>query len=131
MGAIPCGGTSPLAREMTGDQVTIDVTEVIEHHGDAIVRGRYDGTFDKTKPQPNQSIGYTKDEGKWVANFETLPLMGSSAGGGDSTAPDLLRVAVSGRKDVRPHPHRRRHEFAPYMLVQTIRSAFRKEGRCT
>ena len=37
-----------VAREMTGDQVTIDVTEVIEHHGDVIVRGRYDGTFDKT-----------------------------------------------------------------------------------
>jgi hypothetical protein len=37
-----------VAREMTGDQVTIDVTEVIEHHGDTIVRGRYDGTFDKT-----------------------------------------------------------------------------------
>ena len=37
-----------VAREMTGDHVTIDVTEVIEHHGDAIVRGRYDGTFDKT-----------------------------------------------------------------------------------
>ena len=45
-------GTGPIrrwvAREMTGDHVTIDVTEVIEHHGDAIVRGRYDGTFDKT-----------------------------------------------------------------------------------
>ena len=37
-----------VAREMTGDQVTIDVTEVIDHHGDTIVRGRYDGTFDKT-----------------------------------------------------------------------------------
>jgi ketosteroid isomerase-like protein len=37
-----------VAREMTGDQVTIDVTEVIEHHGDTIVRGRYDGTYDKT-----------------------------------------------------------------------------------
>jgi hypothetical protein len=37
-----------VAREMTGDQVTIDVTEVIDHHGDMIVRGRYDGTFDKT-----------------------------------------------------------------------------------
>jgi len=33
---------------MTGDQVTIDVTEVIDHDGDTIVRGRYDGTFDKT-----------------------------------------------------------------------------------
>ena len=37
-----------VAREMTGDQVTIDVTEVIDHYGDTIVRGRYDGTFDKT-----------------------------------------------------------------------------------
>ena len=37
-----------VAREMTGDRVTIDVTEVFEHHGDTIVRGRYDGTFDKT-----------------------------------------------------------------------------------
>ena len=37
-----------VAREMTGDHVTIDVTEVIDHHGDTIVRGRYDGTFDKT-----------------------------------------------------------------------------------
>jgi hypothetical protein len=37
-----------VAREMTGDQVTIDITEVIDHHGGTIVRGRYDGTFDKT-----------------------------------------------------------------------------------
>ena len=37
-----------MAREITGDHVTIDVTEVLDHHGDAIVRGRYDGTFDKT-----------------------------------------------------------------------------------
>ena len=37
-----------VAKEMTGDHVSIDVTEVIEHHGDTIVRGRYDGTFDKS-----------------------------------------------------------------------------------
>ena len=35
-------------REMVGDSVTIDVTEVIDHYGDTIVRGRYDGTYDKT-----------------------------------------------------------------------------------
>ncbi|MEJ1229687.1 MAG: nuclear transport factor 2 family protein [Galbitalea sp.] len=35
-------------REMVGDGVTIDVTEVIDHHGDTIVRGRYDGSYDKT-----------------------------------------------------------------------------------
>jgi hypothetical protein len=37
-----------VAREITGDHITIDVTEILDHHGDAIVRGRYDGTFDKT-----------------------------------------------------------------------------------
>ncbi len=35
-------------KEMIGDSVTIDVTEVIDHYGDVIVRGRYDGTYDKT-----------------------------------------------------------------------------------
>jgi hypothetical protein len=35
-------------REMIGDSVTIDVREVLDHHGDTIVRGAYDGTFDKT-----------------------------------------------------------------------------------
>jgi limonene-1,2-epoxide hydrolase len=34
-------------KEMVGDSVTIDVTEVVEHYGDTIVRGRYDGTYDK------------------------------------------------------------------------------------
>jgi hypothetical protein len=37
-----------VAREMVGDKVTIEVTEVIDHHGDVIIRGRYDGEFDKT-----------------------------------------------------------------------------------
>ncbi len=35
-------------KEMVGDSVTIDVTEVLDHYGDVIVRGRYDGTYDKT-----------------------------------------------------------------------------------
>ncbi len=37
-----------VAKEMVGDHVTIEVTEVIDHYGDTIVRGRYDGDFDKT-----------------------------------------------------------------------------------
>ena len=36
------------AREMVGDHVTIGVTEVLDHHGDTVVRGAYDGTYDKT-----------------------------------------------------------------------------------
>ena len=37
-----------VAREMVGDKVSIDVREVLDHHGDTIVRGAYDGEFDKT-----------------------------------------------------------------------------------
>jgi ketosteroid isomerase-like protein len=37
-----------VAKEMVGDCVTIEVTEVIDHQGQVIVRGRYDGDFDKT-----------------------------------------------------------------------------------
>jgi hypothetical protein len=33
---------------MTGDKVSIDVREVLDHHGDTIVRGAYDGDYDKT-----------------------------------------------------------------------------------
>jgi hypothetical protein len=36
-----------VTREMTGDKVTIEVREVLDHYGDTIVRGAYDGLFDK------------------------------------------------------------------------------------
>jgi D-alanyl-D-alanine carboxypeptidase len=42
---------------------------------------------------PNRSAGYTKEKGKWVPNTDTLPVRGTSAGGGYSTAGDLLRFA--------------------------------------
>jgi hypothetical protein len=37
-----------VARELVGDRVTVEVTEVVNHQGETIVRGRYDGDFDKT-----------------------------------------------------------------------------------
>lgn len=37
-----------VASEIAGDRVTIEVTEILDHHGDTIVRGRYDGDYDKT-----------------------------------------------------------------------------------
>jgi hypothetical protein len=37
-----------VATEMVGDKVTLEVTEVIDHYGDTIVRARYDGEYDKT-----------------------------------------------------------------------------------
>jgi hypothetical protein len=40
-------------KEIVGDHVTMDVTEVIDHHGDTIVRATYDGDYDKTNlPDP-------------------------------------------------------------------------------
>jgi ketosteroid isomerase-like protein len=35
-------------KEFSGDQVTMEVREVINHYGDVIVRAKYDGTYDKT-----------------------------------------------------------------------------------
>jgi hypothetical protein len=37
-----------VSKELVGDSVTVEPVEVLDHHGDAIVRGRYDGTYDKT-----------------------------------------------------------------------------------
>jgi hypothetical protein len=38
-----------VAKELVGDKVTLEVTEVVEHYGETIVRGRYDGLYDKSK----------------------------------------------------------------------------------
>jgi hypothetical protein len=42
-------------KEIVGDHVTIEVREVLDHYGDTIVRGAYDGTYDKTN-LPNELI---------------------------------------------------------------------------
>jgi hypothetical protein len=42
-------------KEMVGDHVTMDPIEVVDHHGDTIVRSRYDGTYGKTN-LPNELI---------------------------------------------------------------------------
>ena len=35
-------------KEMVGDRVTMEPLQVVDHYGQAIVRSRYDGTYDKT-----------------------------------------------------------------------------------
>ena len=35
-------------KELVGDQVTMEVREVVEHYGQTIVRGAIEGTYDKT-----------------------------------------------------------------------------------
>jgi hypothetical protein len=37
-----------VTKEIVGDRVTMDVCEVISHHGETIVRASYDGNFDRT-----------------------------------------------------------------------------------
>ena len=37
-----------IEKEIVGDHVTIEVREVLDHYGDTIVRGGYDGDYDKT-----------------------------------------------------------------------------------
>ena len=45
-----------VAKDLTGAHVTVEVTEVREHHGTTVVRGRYDGTYDKSKLPPGELI---------------------------------------------------------------------------
>ncbi len=40
------------SKELVGDRVTMEIREVLDHHGITIVRARYDGLFDKTKLPP-------------------------------------------------------------------------------
>src|ERR1700680_5028884 len=48
-----------IEREITGAKVTMDVVEVIEQHGDIIVRAEIDGEFDKTGlPNPLVPTSY-------------------------------------------------------------------------
>ena len=37
-----------VTKEIIGDNIKIDVREVLDHYGETIVRGAYDGTFDRT-----------------------------------------------------------------------------------
>ncbi|MBM4169759.1 MAG: beta-lactamase family protein [Ignavibacteria bacterium] len=52
--------------------------------------------FDKDARVNNLALGYTRQRGEeWVQNYETLPGRGSSAGGGYSTATDLLKYTIA------------------------------------
>ena len=66
-----------VARELVGDRVTIAVTEVLDHHGDTIVRGRYDGDYDKTN-LPDELIltsYFTVRDGKIVTLIVMVQLI--------------------------------------------------------
>jgi hypothetical protein len=48
-----------LAKEFIDDHVTLEVSDVIDHYGDYIVRTKYDGDYDKTNlPDPLVMTNY-------------------------------------------------------------------------
>ena len=65
--------------------MTIAVTEVLDHHGQTIIRGRYDGDYDKTNlPDPLILTSYfTVRDGKIV----TLIVIRNTPGGDVAAGP--------------------------------------------
>jgi CubicO group peptidase (beta-lactamase class C family) len=51
------------------------------------------GSLPETETLPNRSTGYMRRNEAWVANTDTLPWSGTSAGGGYSTVGDFFRFA--------------------------------------
>ncbi len=49
----------------------------------------------KAAEAPNRALGYVRDGSSWKTNYDTLPGKGSSAGGGYSTARDLLKYTIA------------------------------------
>ena len=49
----------------------------------------------ETESVPRRSVGYMRGDGQWKPNADTLPWRGTSAGGGYSTARDLLKFALA------------------------------------
>ena len=54
---------------------------------------RSTGSLPETDTVPNRSAGYMRRNDAWVANTDTLPWSGTSAGGGYSTVGDFFRFA--------------------------------------
>jgi D-alanyl-D-alanine carboxypeptidase len=53
------------------------------------------GWIPKAADVQNRALGYVRDGPSWKTNYDTLPGKGSSAGGGYSTAHDLLKYTIA------------------------------------
>ena len=61
------------AKEIVGDHITMDVTEVVEQHGQTIVRAIFDGTYDKTNlPDPLILTSYYTVEHDKIVSLITI-----------------------------------------------------------
>lgn len=67
--------------------------DYIEQHIFRVAGMTATGAMPEAARVPGRAIPYTLSDGRWVRETRTLPLRGTSAGGGYSTARDLLRFA--------------------------------------
>ena len=76
---------SLLKKEFIDDHVTLDVREVIDHHGDFIVRTTYDGTYDKTDlPDPLIMTNYFALRGDKIVTLAVIFIRPSETEKSDS-----------------------------------------------
>jgi CubicO group peptidase (beta-lactamase class C family) len=67
--------------------------DYVQQHIYAIADMQSTGSLAESDVVPARALGYTKTDGRWVSNTNTLPFRGMAAGGGYSTVGDLLRFA--------------------------------------
>jgi SnoaL-like domain len=60
-------------KEIVGEGVTMEVTEVDDHHGDTLLRAIYDGDFDKTNlPDPVILTNYIAVRDEKIVSMVTI-----------------------------------------------------------
>jgi len=70
-------------------------------------------SLEKDAVVPNRALGYVREGSSWKPNYGTLPARGSSAGGGYSTARDLLKYTIAiGEGTIAGVPEEMRGGFA-------------------
>jgi D-alanyl-D-alanine carboxypeptidase len=90
---------------------------------------RSTGSLPETESLPNRSAGYMRRNDAWVANTDTLPWSGTSAGGGYSTVGDFFRFAEALQSGVLISKASFEQMITPYRNQYGFGMSIRGEGR--